>query len=116
MTTTDVQGKIVTNGGMWHLWGDGITDGVETELKVRDITGNLRSVGEILNGQTLQELLLQCSDGSILTSAKLYGPDGGVLASWRGNERTTHQFANLHAAMLSIPMRKGTVLKVTTAD
>lgn len=117
MTTTDVLGRIKTSGGnLYQLFGNGFTDGNETELKIREIGGALQSLGDAIPGQTITELALQCSDGSILTTCKLYDIDAGVIASWRGNERTTWAFTNLDVKGLAIPVRKGMVLKVNTGD
>jgi hypothetical protein len=119
MTTTDVLGRLKTSdGGLHFLFGNGFTDGTETELKVYDLAGNSVSVGDHLHGKTLQELGLQLTDGSILTTAILYGADGGIVASWRGCERITGNsfFYNMEAKKLAIPLVKGMVLKVNTAD
>ena len=116
MTTTDVQARILASG-LNHAWLNGTTDGSETELQIRDIAGSAKSFGDHLEGQTLRSLRIQLSDGSILTTCILYDEKGGVLASWRGNERTGHDFLyTLRADGLSIPMRKGMKLKVNTGD
>jgi len=116
MTTTDVFGRIKSSRGLHFLYGNGFTDGTETELKIQDIAGNLISVGEHLQGGTIQELAIQCSDGSICTTLIIYGKDSGIIASWRGNERTLSRFYNVEAKNLNIPMEKGVVLKINTAD
>lgn len=117
MTTTDVQGRIVAGGGLHHLWLNGATDGTETEIKVRGLGGELSSIGEALLGQVLQNIAIQASDGSILTTLKLYDNAGGVLLSIRGNERTVRNLlTNASVGNLNIKITSGMLLKVNTAD
>lgn len=116
MTTTDIFGRVKTGSGVHFLYGNGFTDGTPTELKVQDIAGSSIPIGEHLAGQSIQELAIMLSDGSILTTAILYAKDGGVVASWRGSERTLREVYNLEAKQLSIALEKGMVLKINTAD
>lgn len=117
MTTTDIFGKITTDRGIYFLYGNGFTDGSETELKIQDMANALVSVGEHLAGQRITSIGIQCTDGSICTTLKLYGKDSGVVASWRGNERTVSSLRwNLMIHGLTIPMEKGMILKINTAD
>lgn len=117
MTTTDVQVKFITNQGLYHGWLDGSTDGTETNTQIRDISGALRDVGDHLQGQTLLGFDVQLSDGSILTTAKLYSKSAGIVGSWRGNERTAHDMlCNLRVRGLSILIEKGMLFKTNCAD
>ena len=74
------------------------------------------SLGDALDGQSIKELSIQVSDGSILTTAIIYGADAGIVASWRANERTTQSHYNLEAKNLDIPIFKGYVLKTNCGD
>ena len=116
MTTTDLFGRIKAGGKLHFLYGNGFTDTSATELKIQDMSGALISIGEHLAGQQIQELAIMCSDGSILTSAIITDKEGGVLASWRGNERGHDDFFNLESTGLSLPMEKGVILTVNTGD
>jgi len=118
MTTTDTHGRAITNGGIYHLWLDGGTDGTETEIKVRAVSGTLNSIGDALKGQTLSRLTLQCSIGSILTTCKLYSPNGGVIASYRAGEILAQDGPpwNLDVQGLAIQLQEGMVLKINTTD
>jgi len=110
-------GRVRTNAGLFFLYGNGFTDGTATELKVLDIAGNSISLGEHCDRQTLQEIGVQLSDGSICTTLILYGKDGGIVCSWRGNERTSNDwFYNVESKGLNIPLVKGMILKINTAD
>jgi len=118
VTTTDILGRIKTSQGLYFLYGNGFTDGAETELKVLDLGGNSVSVGELLAGQMIQEIAVQCSDGSVCTTLILYGPDAGIICSWRGRERLVgnDMHYNCEAKNLSVPVTRGMVLKINTAD
>ena len=118
MTTTDVLGRIDTGTGLHFLYGNGFTDGTETELKVQDLGGNLVSLGDHLAGKAIREIAVQCSDGSVCTTLKIYSPTGGVIAYWRGRERLVgnDMHYNLEAKGLALRIERGMLLKINTGD
>ena len=118
MTTTDVQLKIETSdGALYHGWGDGFTDTSETEIKVRDLAGTLKSLGDVMPGKTIVEIGVVCTEGSICTTFKIQDDKGSNVAFWRGNERTASDtFYNLHAEGIKIPVKKGYVMKINTNE
>ena len=116
MTTTDTFVDITVSGEEYVMFLNGGTDGSETEIKVLDVSGALRSLGEMLQGKSLTDLEVQCSDGSILGTFKIYDAQGGVVLSCVGNERTTFIKANLEIHELNIPIHFGMVAKVNTTD
>jgi len=122
MTDTNAQGYItLDNGEKLHLFGistGGVfTDGSEAEVYVKDIAGNQSQLWKVAEGRVITEIAIQAADGSILTTCKIYSPKGGVIASWRGNERTASDTVyNLRVKGLAIPIFKGTIMKLNTAD
>jgi hypothetical protein len=117
MTTTDTQCIIKASGKYYHAYLDGGTDGAtETEIQIRDQAGNLKSFGKALKGLMLESLEFQCSDGSILSAASLYGNDSGRVLKAVGCERTIHTRSNLKLAPLSVQITEGMILKIATAD
>ena len=116
MTTTDTFFIAKVSGEWFHGFLNGGTDGAETEIKNEDIAGALEEVGKHYRGKTLQYIAFQCSDGSILATAKLYAKGGGVVFSFVGNERTTWPEYNLEIPNLNIPMEDGMKLKINTTD
>ena len=116
MTTTDTFAVLVVGGKYYHMFLNGGTDGAETEIKVEDISGALRSLGEMLQDNVLTDVEVQCSDGSILSTFKIYDSQGGVVLSVVGNERTTWAKANFEMHGLQIPIHFGMVAKVNTGD
>lgn len=115
MTTTDSYMVVVCGGESHFGFLNGSTDGTETEIKIQDVANNLESFGKALAGQTLNEVYIQCSDGSILTTFKLYDPAAGVILSAYGNERTTWPW-NLVIKGLNIPIKSGMLTKLNCAD
>ena len=122
MTDTNAQGYLkLDNGEKLHLFGistGGVfTDGSEAEIYVKDIAGNQSQLWKVAEGRRINEIALQLADGSILTTCKVYAPKGGVIASWRGNERTGNDFTyNLRVKGLNLPIEKGTVIKLNCAE
>jgi len=122
MTDTNAQGYILLDNGQWlHLFGistGGVfTDGTEAEIYVKDVGGAQNQLWKVAEGRRIKELAIQLADGSILTTAKFYDPKGGVVASWRGNERTGNDFVyNLRVKGLNLLISKGSKLMLNTAD
>lgn len=63
------------------------TDGTEAEFQIKDIAGTLRSVGDALENQRITRVQIQVAEPSSLTTFKIYGGNGAVLASYRGGRR-----------------------------
>ena len=123
MTTTGVFAQVLASGKYFLLQmlpAGGISDGTEIEIKILTTGGALVSIGESLNCLTLQSLKVMASTPSLLQTVKLYSPAGTVIASWKG--QVMNAGAELTAAYafqvagLNIPLRKGMVIKVLTAN
>lgn len=117
MTTTDVLGYVKASGEKYFLFGNGFTDGSETEWKIFDDGGSTKSLGEQLEGKTLEEIGVQLTDGSILGTLKVYDPQGAVIISLVGNGRSVRDLIwNMRVAGLSILLQQGHNIKVNTTD
>ena len=122
MTDTNAQGKLVLdNGQLIHLFGistGGVfTDGAEAEIYTKDLSALQNQLWKVAEGRRIRELALQLADGSILTTVKVYSPNGGTIASWRGNERTgNNMLVNLSVKGLNLLIEKGTAIKLNCAD
>lgn len=126
MTDTNAQGFVEFSDGTWsHLFGistGGVfTDGTEAEMYVRTIGGGYEQLFKSNEGKAISRLALQLADGSILTTAIIYDAKGGVVARFRGSERNVTSVVHgdaydLDVRGLAIPVNKGTVLKLNTAD
>lgn len=117
MTSTNAQGYLMINGKPYHVYKAPFTDTTEAELQILTVGGSYESLWKSHAGERLQEIAIQLADGSILTTCKVYDSTGGVVASFRGNERTGSDLIyNLRAKGLNIPITKGMVIKCNTAD
>lgn len=117
MTTTDTLGYVVVSGKKYFVFLNGGTDGSDTEIKLYDDGGTARSLGEALEGNVLQEVALQSTDGSILTTFAIYDPQGAKLHSFVGNERTARDLLwNLRIKGIHVRIERGTIMKVNTGD
>ena len=123
MTTTGVFAQVLASNRYFLLQmlpAGGIADGTEIEIKILTTGGALVSIGEALNGLTLQSIKAMASTPSLLQTLKLYDTTGKVIASWKG--QVMNAGAELTAAYafqvkgLNIPLRKGMVIKVLTAN
>ena len=126
MSSTAAQGFIEFTDGSWcHLYGistGGVfTDGTEAEMYVRNYGGAQEQLFKSHEGKAISRVALQLADGSILTTCMIYDPKGGVVARWRGSERNVTSVVHgdvydLNVRGLAIPVTKGTVIKLNTAD
>ena len=128
MTDTNAQGFIVFKDGTWsHLYGistGGVfTDTTEAEMYVRGIGGNQEQLFKSNEGRVIERIAVQVADGSLITTAILYDAKNGVVARWKGNERNLaavhkghYNTYDLDVKGLAIPVTKGLVLKLNTAD
>ena len=126
MTDTAAQGFMVFTDGSWcHLQGistGGVfTDGTEAEMYVRNSGGGFEQLYKSHDGKVISRVALQAADGSIITTAKIYDPKGGVVAFWRGSERNVTSVVHgdtydINVKGLAIPIVKGTVIKLNCAD
>ena len=122
MTSTSAIG-IITAGGRQHFLAKVFTDGSEAEWQIKDIAGTLRSVGDALEGMRITRLQIQVAEPSSLTTAKIYGSNGAVLASYRGGRRAivtdpTGPFRRntLDIQGLNLPVTRSLVIKLNTAN
>jgi hypothetical protein len=115
MTTTDVLIWAETSSGPLFLFGNGITDGAATEITTQDTA---QSIGVAGQGSALLGLMIQCSDGSVLTDVELLDASGGQALKVRGGERAAglNGASNANIGGLSIPLHAGMQLKVTSAN
>lgn len=126
MTDTAAQGFIVFTDGSWaHLYGistGGVfTDSTEAEMYVRNSGGGQEQLFKSNDGKRIARVAIQAADGSIVTTCKIYDPKSGVVAMWRGSERNVTSVVHgdvydLNIRGLAIPVTKGTVIKLNTAD
>ena len=123
MTTTAIFGQVLASNRYFLLQmlpAGGIADATECEIKILTTGGALVSFGEALHGLTLQSLKIMATTPSLLQTVKIYDTTGKVLASWKG--QVMNAGAELTAAYafqvkgLNIPLRKGMVIKVLTAN
>ena len=126
MSSTNAQGFVVFSDGSWaHLYGistgGSFTDGTEAEMYVRTLGGAQEQLYKSHEGKIITRISIQLADGSILTTAMLYSANSGVVARWRGSERNVTSVVHgdvydLNVKGLAIPVTKGMVLKLNTAD
>ena len=126
MTDTNAQGFVEFSDGTWaHLYGistGGVfTDGTEAEMYVRNMGGGQEQLFKSTEGKVINRIAIQVADGSIITTAILYDAKSGVVARWRGSERNVTSVVHgdvydLDVRGLAIPVTKGMVLKLNTAD
>jgi hypothetical protein len=126
MTDTNAQGIIdFSDGTSVHMYGistGGVfTDATEAEMYVRTVGGSQEQLWKSNSGKSISRIRIQVADGSIITTCKIYDTNSGVVAFWRGSERNITTVKNseiydLDVAGLNIPVVKGTVLKLNTAD
>lgn len=116
-TTSDTVGYIKASGTKYFLFLNGSTDGNETEIKLYEDGGGTKSLGEALEGKTLEEIALQVSDGSILTTCKVYEGQGTTKLSFVGNERTARDLLwNLRVQNLQVPITRSMTMKINCGD
>ena len=126
MTDTNAQGIIdFADGSSVHMYGistGGVfTDGTEAEMYVRTVGGSQESISKSNEGRVISRIRIQAADGSIVTTCKIYNASDGVVAFLRGSERNITTVKNdevydINVRGLAIPIRKGTVIKLNTAD
>ena len=123
MTDTNAQGFMVFTDGSWcHLYGistGGVfTDGTEAEMYVRNYGGAQEQLFKAHEGKNISRVAIQVADGSIVTTCIIYDAKNGVVARWRGSERTAAKgnTYDIDVRGLAIPVHKGTVIKLNTAD
>jgi hypothetical protein len=126
MTTTSAQGFISFSDGSWaHLQGiaagAAFTDTSEAEMYVRTTGASFEQLQRSNENKVISRIAIQLADGSILTTAKIYDAKNGVVAFWRGAERNVtapckSDIYDLDVRGLSIPVLKGTTLKLNCAD
>jgi hypothetical protein len=105
-----ILGWLQTSKGPLAFGGQNIVDSTATEITSL-VTA--QSLGEFF-GSILTGVTLQVEDAASLTSVSIIGADGGTIIRWLGTVRdAAHYYANLHVSC-SIPIDKGTVIKVTT--
>jgi hypothetical protein len=106
---------IQTSKGPEGFGAQGIVDATATALNSLVTGDNLGTFyGTTLQGFSIQ---LENTDGAAasLQKVQLIGPDGGTQATWFGHKRDAgHYFSNL-TVKCSIPIDKGTTIKVTCA-
>ena len=94
------------------------TDGTAKEL-VSQSAG--ASIGDVA-GQVITGIDIQVGDGSIATNIEIVAADGGQVINILGGERlgaggqSQNSNLNLCAQGLSIPVMRGMVLNILTAD
>ena len=94
------------------------TDGTAKELVSQSAGASLGDVA----GQIVTGIDVQVGDGSIVTNIELVAADGGQVINIKGGERlgaggqSTNSNLNLCAPGLSIPVMRGMVLNILTAD
>ena len=113
--TTTIPATIITTDRGYLFSAVVCTDGTEKEATIMSLGGSEESLGEY-EGATIRRIQVQADVGSILSTAKIYSPKGGIVASWVGNERTTEFIWNLNVSHLGIRIVKGMKLKFNTAD
>jgi len=126
MTDTNAQGFLEFSDGSWcHLYGIStgsvFTDATEAEMYVRTLGGSQETLAKSHEGKVISRIAIQAADGSIVTTCKIYDAKNGVVAFYRGNERNVTTVKNgetydIDVRGLAIPILKGTVLKLNTAD
>lgn len=111
-----------SNGQQFHLFKI-FTDGTEAEFQIRDIAGSMRAVGDALEGMRITRVEIQLAEPSSLTTFKIYGANGAVLASYRGGRRAiitdpTGPFRRhtLDIKGLNLPVQRSLVFKCNTAN
>ena len=114
---------IVTANGKQHFLYKNFTDASEAEFQIKDIAGSLRSVGDALEGQRVTRIQIQLAEPSSLTTFKIYGANGAVLASYRGGRRAiitdpTGPFRRhtLDIQGLNLQIQRSLVFKCNTAN
>jgi len=118
MTTTNIVGRIRTNAGLFTLQAEPTDAAGESELKILDLTNSLKSLKDVIYGQVITDIDIQASDGSILTSANIYGPGGVKLHSLIGGERlaSSPEVWNISLHGVQIPVTESTMIKIVVND
>ncbi len=115
MTTTNLQGRLITHDGvLHHLQGEPTDAAGASELKILDLAGNLKSFKDVILGRAITDIDIQASDGSILTSGQINGPQGVKLHSLLGGERLANGpgYWNMSLHGVKVPVTESTILKV----
>lgn len=120
MTTTDILGSaVLDDGSQIMLFGNGLTDGTEGNVAVRDIGGdNTKQIGEACAGRRLRKLKLMASIGSILEDVIVYGTDGAKIVNIASYVELSGIWENYNIILenLDIPLSKGVRIAALTAD
>ena len=116
MTTTNVLGIITTGNGKEHMIQQEPTDGTPENLTIYDLAGASKEIYDILKGQVIKRIQLQCSDGSILNYLKVV-QDGKLTHQFFAGERiaNSEDVYNLDVNV-SIPVMETTVITIDTTD
>ena len=117
MTTTNLNGVLETNKGLFHLEGEPTDAASASELKVRDISGTSQSLKDIIRGATITRIAIQASDGSVLTSVAVY-QNGAVVNSYYAGERIANspERYNIDIRGIAVVVGETTQIKVVVNE
>jgi len=120
MTTTDILSiAVLDNGDRLFLFSNGQTDGAtEIEQNVTDDNGGTRILGSAAEGRRLKRLIMQATDGSILSTVSIRDSTGGKIVNLVSGERTVtghNNLANLDAEC-DIYITRSHTIYAATAD
>ena len=116
MTTTKVLGAAVI-GGQDYILYVAATDGTAIEITVRDISGALKNMRDILSGKSMTSFWLTVGTPSDLDLVQFKDKDGGIIYEWGGciNAALGH-VPQMVVVNINAPITKGSAFEVTTSD
>jgi hypothetical protein len=117
LTDTKVIGAAVVGGREYVLLVSPVTDGTASELTVRDNTGNLKSMKDILAGKVMTAFWLTIGTPSDLDLIQFKGDDGGIIYEWGGciDVALGHN-PDVVVEGISAPITPGCAFEVNTSD
>jgi hypothetical protein len=117
MTDTKVAGSCVVDGIPYVILVSPLTDGTAGELTVRDATGNLKNLKDILAGKTMTSFWLTIGTPSDLDLIQFKGDDGGIIYEWGGciDVALGHN-PDVVVEGINAPITKGCAFEATTSD
>jgi len=127
MTDTSAQGFIVFSDGSWvHLFqaidGTVLVDTAEQEIAIRNPGGGYESLWKSNTGKVISRIAYQVADGSFVTTFRIYDSNNGIVLNLGPtSERNAGGVSradvyDINVKGLAIPVTRGMVIKVNTAD
>jgi len=117
MTDTKCIGCAVVGGKPYVLLVSPFTDGTAAEITIRDATGNLKAMKNVLAGKIMTSFWLTVGTPSDLDLIQFKADDGGIVYEWGGCiDAALGHNPDVVVEGISARITKGSAFEGTTSD